>query len=93
MTGATDEKTFEQLLQELDETVSKLENSELSLDEAVATYEKSVELAAACAELLDNAELRIRQIDTRVGRLRNGNLQTLDELDDEGEPFTKPGSS
>ena len=90
MTGATSEATFEQLLQELDETVRKLEDSELSLEDAIATYEKSVELAAACAELLDNAELRIRQIDTRIGRLRNGidnELDTLAEDDDDIDPF------
>lgn len=90
MTGATSEATFEQLLQELDETVRKLEDSELSLEDAIATYEKSAELAAACAELLDNAELRIRQIDTRIGRLRNGidnELDTLAEDDDDIDPF------
>ena len=87
MTSTTNGKTFEQLLQELDETVQKLEDSELSLDDAVATYEQSVELAAACAELLDKAELRIRQIDVRAASLRDGIDEHLEDLEAEADLY------
>jgi exodeoxyribonuclease VII small subunit len=58
----TEERTFEALFVELEETVRKLEGGELPLDEALTLFERSTALAEQCNTLLDRAELRVRQL-------------------------------
>lgn len=55
--------TFEQAFEELETIVGKLEAGELTLEESVALYERGQTLARLCGDLLDNAELRIQQLD------------------------------
>jgi exodeoxyribonuclease VII small subunit len=69
-------KTFETLSRELVETVEKLETGDLSLEESLTLFERATALAAECNALLDQAELRVRQ-------LTSG---SQDEI--EAEPFT-----
>ena len=57
-----EERTFEELCGELDETVRKLEAGDLSLAESLALFERSIQLAEQCNALLDRAELRVRQL-------------------------------
>ena len=57
------ELSFEEALTQLEELVARLEEGGLPLAEAVEHYEQGMALAAYCSDLLDNAELRIRQID------------------------------
>jgi exodeoxyribonuclease VII small subunit len=57
-----EERTFEELYAELDETVRKLEAGDLSLAESLALFERSIKLAEQCNSLLDHAELRVRQL-------------------------------
>lgn len=57
------EPSFEEALTQLEDLVSRLEEGGLPLSEAVDHYERGMSLAAYCAGQLDNAELRIRQID------------------------------
>jgi exodeoxyribonuclease VII small subunit len=63
-------QTFEALLIQLQETVSRLESDELTLDEAISAYESSVEIANHCTRMLDEAELRITTIDAQSRTLR-----------------------
>ncbi len=55
--------TFEQAFEELETIVSQLEAANLSLEESVTLYERGQKLALLCGDLLDNAELRIQQLD------------------------------
>ena len=55
--------TFEQAFAELEEAVRALERGDLPLEESLALYERGQELAAYCAKLLDEAELKITQIE------------------------------
>ena len=55
--------TFEQAFAELEEAVRTLERGDLPLEESLALYERGQELAAYCAKLLDDAELKITQIE------------------------------
>ena len=55
--------TFEQAFAELEESVRTLERGDLPLEESLALYERGQELAAYCANLLDEAELKITQIE------------------------------
>lgn len=57
-----DELSFEQAFAELEEIVRTLEAGNQSLEEALALYERGMQLATRCQELLDAAELRIRQL-------------------------------
>lgn len=53
---------FEQILKELELTVSELEKSEVSLDEAIALFEKGLELSNLCTEKLENAKQKITKL-------------------------------
>jgi exodeoxyribonuclease VII small subunit len=58
-----DELTFEAALAELEQIVMRMESSELSLDELLSVYERGAQLARHCGRLLDEAELRVEQLD------------------------------
>ncbi len=51
-----EQKTFEQLLKELESVVKDLENKEITLDDAVKKYQKGLELSKACYQMLEEAE-------------------------------------
>ncbi len=55
--------TFEQAFAELEESVRTLERGDLPLEESLALYERGQELSAHCAKLLDEAELKVQQIE------------------------------
>lgn len=56
-------KTFEEQLGRLEETVQRLEQEELSLDEMLKLYAEGVELARSCRERLDEASARLQPQD------------------------------
>lgn len=59
---AKQDPSFEQLFQELEATVHKLEAGNLALDESLALYERGMQLAKQCNDQLDRAELRIQEL-------------------------------
>lgn len=75
-------ESFEKLFSELEETVAKLEAGDLALDEALALFQRGTELAKKCAEMLDRAELRVKELSPRGEDLELGELE---EEADEGE--------
>jgi exodeoxyribonuclease VII small subunit len=54
--------TYEQALAKLEETVRRLEEGNLPLDQAVALFEEGTRLARLCNEQLDAAELKVKQL-------------------------------
>jgi exodeoxyribonuclease VII small subunit len=54
--------SYEQAFKELEQVVGRLEEGELSLEESLALFERGQALAARCAELLENAELKLREL-------------------------------
>jgi exodeoxyribonuclease VII small subunit len=58
----TPELSFEELYRELEETVRRLESGDLGLAESLALFERGTRLAEQCNALLDQAELRVRQL-------------------------------
>ncbi len=62
MSSPVEDLTFEQAFAELEEVVRALEAGNQPLEEALALYERGMQLAARCQKLLDAAELRIRQL-------------------------------
>jgi exodeoxyribonuclease VII small subunit len=53
---------FEELTAALEEVLEQLERGDLSLDAALATYQRGVELVRSCNDLLDRAELRVSEL-------------------------------
>jgi exodeoxyribonuclease VII small subunit len=70
MTTDNNARTFEAKLAQLQETVQQLETEQLTLEQAIAAYERSVEIANECSQMLDDAELRITTIDAHSRSLR-----------------------
>ncbi len=55
----SENKTFEESLNELEKIASNLENGDLGLDEAINEFEKGITLSKECSKKLDEAEKRI----------------------------------
>jgi exodeoxyribonuclease VII small subunit len=57
-----EELTYESAFAELESIVAALENEQRSLDESMSLYERGQALVKRCAELLDKAELKVKQL-------------------------------
>ena len=57
-----DHLSYEQAFSELEAIVAAMEADERPLEEALALFERGQTLARHCAELLDQAELRVQQL-------------------------------
>jgi len=55
----SEEKSFEQCLNDLEKIASNLENGDIGLDEAIKEFEKGIKLSKECSKKLDDAEKRI----------------------------------
>ena len=53
---------FEETFKALQDVVEKLESEEISLDDALRTYEKGIQLIRQCTVILEQAQLRIEQL-------------------------------
>jgi exodeoxyribonuclease VII small subunit len=56
------ELSYEQALAELETIVASLESNKLPLNETMSLYERGQALTKHCVELLDKAELRVKQL-------------------------------
>ena len=57
-----EEMTYEEAYQELKDLVERLESHDLQLEEGLALFERGQSLAKRCEQLLEEAELKIKQI-------------------------------
>ncbi|MFQ5857138.1 MAG: exodeoxyribonuclease VII small subunit [Anaerolineae bacterium] len=57
-----EELSFEEAFDELKKTVEQLEDNDLPLEQALSLFERGTILAQRCEELLDQAELRVKQL-------------------------------
>lgn len=53
---------FEEALKELEETVRRLDQGDLPLEESIALFQRGVELARHCERLLEEAELKVHEL-------------------------------
>ena len=58
--------SFEEALNELDEIVQQLEKDDVSLNRSVELYERGVELSKKCSDLLEKAELKIKEVQSSL---------------------------
>jgi len=56
------ELTYEAAFAELETIVAALESEQKPLDESMALYERGQALVKRCSELLDQAELKVKQL-------------------------------
>ena len=59
---SVDQLTYEAAFAELQTIIAALEGDQRSLDEATSLYERGQSLVKRCGELLDQAELKVRQL-------------------------------
>jgi exodeoxyribonuclease VII small subunit len=57
-----EEMTYEQALNELEAIVLDLETDERTLEQALEMFERGQALARRCAQLLEQAEIRIQEL-------------------------------
>ncbi len=54
--------SFEEALKKLESIVEQLEDEDITLEDSVKLYEEGVKLSKFCTEILEQAELRIEQV-------------------------------
>lgn len=73
-------ESFESVYRHLEEVVRQLDEGGLTLDESIALYEQGMTLARTCQSLLDQAELRVTQLqDLFTGSLSEDEDETGEE--------------
>ncbi len=60
------ELSFEQALAELEKIVKKMEGGELSLEQALATHKRGLELAKFCQQRLEAAQQQVKVLEGEV---------------------------
>ena len=60
------EQSFEQALAELEKIVSRMESGELSLEQALATHKRGLELARFCQQRLEAAQQQVKVLEGEV---------------------------
>lgn len=68
-------KTFESAIAELETIVQEMETGTISLEQALAQYQRGVMLLKHCQETLQGAELKVRQLEA-------GNLTPVGPADE-----------
>ena len=61
-TTPENDTSFDDLLRSLETEVQKLERGELSLEEALASFEKGIAIAKKAGVILDGAEAKVEQL-------------------------------
>ncbi len=61
-TSPVESLSYEQAMAEMEEIIQKMEGEQLTLEEALALFERGQALAKRCADLLNQAELKVRQL-------------------------------
>ena len=85
--GKKREEGFEEAFSKLEETVRRLEDGNLSLDEATRLFEEGMRLAKRCNELLSSAELKVSRLQTEFAEQMSMVAEELEEEDgDEDVP-------
>lgn len=68
------ENTFEQSLKELEQVVLELEKGDMTLDKAIASFEKGIELSKVCTKKLDEAEKKINILVKKEDKVEEENF-------------------
>ena len=58
----TQNKTFEEKMQRLEQIVRAMERGDVPLEESLKLFQEGTALVQSCGKLLDDAELQVKQI-------------------------------
>ncbi len=58
--------SFEEAIGRLEEIVRQLEKGDVPLEESIRLYEEGMKLGKMCRKILDEADLRVRQLSTEI---------------------------
>jgi exodeoxyribonuclease VII small subunit len=64
--GGDAKLNFEQALAELEKIVARMESGELSLEQALATHKRGLELARFCQQKLEAAQQQVKVLEGEV---------------------------
>ena len=70
MAKKSEEKSFEELMEELENITTKLEKEQISLDESVKLFEEGMNISKECNKKLEEAEKRITILLEENGELK-----------------------
>ncbi|GAB3791457.1 exodeoxyribonuclease VII small subunit [Virgibacillus kimchii] len=65
----TEDFSFEEAMEKLEEIVSKLEEGEVPLEKAINYYQEGMKLSKICSDKLENAQEKMTQIMNEEGKL------------------------
>ena len=63
------ELKFEEAMKELETIANELENTDLSLEEAVSKFEEGMKISKQCSEIIENAEKKINILLQKDGKI------------------------
>lgn len=63
------EPTFEQLMQQLESLVTRMEAGDLSLEDSLLAYEQGITLTRLCQQQLSQAEQRVLSLQEHNGQV------------------------
>ncbi len=59
---APDQASFEELLEQLEDIIQRVESGEVGLERSIAEYERGVGLIRRCREILTSAEQKVEEL-------------------------------
>jgi exodeoxyribonuclease VII small subunit len=83
MSTASDGLSFEKALAELEKIVERMESGDLSLEQALASHKRGLELARFCQQRLEAAQQQVKVLEGEV--LKPLELRARSEAAGEGE--------
>jgi len=78
--------TFESALAELEKIVARMESGELSLEQALATHKRGLELARFCQQQLEAAQQQVKVLEGEVLKPLGSAADAAADAEDEREP-------
>lgn len=78
--------SFEEAIQNLEQSVRKLEGNSLGLEQSLAEYAKAVQFVSLCQQKLDTAKRKIEQLKSIA---KDGSIETI-EWDDTSSSTEEP---
>jgi exodeoxyribonuclease VII small subunit len=71
----TDDISFEEAMEKLEDIVSKLEEGEVPLEKAINYYQEGMKLSKICSDKLDDAQEKMTQIMNEQGEMNAFHVQ------------------
>ena len=72
----SNKQSFEEMMEELETIVQKLDNENVSLEESLELYQRGMKLSANCDETLKNAEQKVNELIKEDEEVKEQNNET-----------------